>query len=105
MTGNKAAPYLRGGAGMYTGNAEMEFTSEAKELFQSYGLELEDEEVDMKSAFGFNIGGGLDFEINHKNSLFFEFVYNIVEREADEENSEKLSANNWVLQAGFSFGL
>jgi len=105
MTGNKAAPYLRGGAGMYTGNAEMEYTSEAKELFESYGITVEDEDIDVSSAFGFNIGAGLNFEINNKNALFFEFVYNIVEREVDEDGGEKFTANSWVVQAGFSFGL
>ncbi len=106
MTGNKAAPYLRGGAGMYTGNAEREYKSEAKALFESYGIILEDEEIDVSSAFGFNIGAGLNFEINNKNALFFEFVYNIVDREIDEEDGgEKFTSNSWVVQAGISFGL
>lgn len=104
-TGGKVSPYIRGAAGIYTGNAEIEYTDKAKELAELDSEPLENKEIDIKNSFGFNVGVGLEFKINRKNALFFEFVYNIVEREFDEDDSEKFNANNWVVQVGISFGL
>ncbi len=51
--------------------------------YNSTGQKLEDEEIDIKTAFGFNIGAGADFKIGSSSVLFAEFVYHIVSREVD----------------------
>jgi opacity protein-like surface antigen len=97
-------PYLRAGAGLYTGSADVDFTDEWNDLG------LEDLEMDMKSAFGFNIGAGAEMNLNRGGGLFAEFVYHIVEREFDVddtemEDNEPFGANNWAIHVGFRFKL
>ncbi|MCW8848942.1 MAG: porin family protein [Melioribacteraceae bacterium] len=103
---NNLRPFLRLGGGAYTGGADIEYTEKIKELFQQqYNSTLEDEEIDIKTAFGFNIGAGADLKIGSSNALFAEFVYHMVSREADGDDSESFSANNWAAHIGFQFGL
>lgn len=103
---NSLKPFLRVGGGAYTGGADIEYTDKIKELFQQqYSTTLEDEEIDIKTAFGFNIGAGADLSIGSSNVLFAEFVYHMVSREADGDGAESFSANNWAAHVGFQFGL
>ena len=51
------------------------------------------------------MGGGTDIKIGNGSSLFLEFVYHIVSREADAENAESFDANNWAAQVGVQFGI
>lgn len=104
-------PYLRAGAGMYTGSLKFDFTDEIND----FGIE--DVENDFKSAFGFNLGAGVEMNINRGGGLFAEFVYHVVERELDVEENElsggdltlgessKMTANNWAIHVGFRFSL
>lgn len=92
-------PYVRGGAGLYTGTMEMDYSDE----FNSNGVE--DLEFDMKKAFGFNIGGGVDIKLNRNVGLYSEFVYHIVNREFDTDETESFDANNWAVHIGFIFSL
>jgi len=96
--------YIRAGGGLYTGSLEIDFEDE----LNSYGWE--DSEFDFKNAFGFNIGAGAEMNINRGGGLFAEFVYHIVERELDAEDTENeenkpFGANNWALHVGFRFTL
>lgn len=95
-------PYVRGGAGLYTGSSTFKVSDEMK----NYGAE--DYTFDMKSAFGFNVGGGAELDFSSNNGLFAEFVYHFVTRENDATDGEETSsfgANNWALHVGFHFGL
>jgi len=92
-------PYVRGGAGLYTGKVNIKFSDEVK----AFGAE--DTSFDLKSAFGFNIGGGAELDFSANNGIYAEIVYHIVTREIDEEGSESFEANNWALHVGFHFGL
>jgi len=96
-------PYVRGGAGLYTGSVNVKYSEEAK------AIGAEDESIDLKSAFGFNVGGGAELDFSSNNGLFAEFVYHIVTREFDQEEGEEgdtsFGANNWAIQVGFHFGL
>ncbi len=91
-------PFVRGGGGVYMGDMEFEYTDEFQDV-------AEDETIDMKSAFGFNVGGGVVSKMGDKNAFFGEFVYHIVDREPDVEDSEANKANNWAVQVGFQIGI
>lgn len=98
-------PFVRLGGGAYMGGGDMEYSDKLKDYYQQFGQTLEDEEYDVKTAFGFNAGAGADFRLNPSTSFFAEFVYHIVDREPDEEGAESFSANNWAIQLGAQFGL
>lgn len=103
---NSLKPFVRVGGGAYTGGADVEYTEKIKQLFeQQYNQTLEDEEIDTKTAFGFNIGAGADLKIGSSSVLFAEFVYHMVSREVDVEDSESFGANNWAAHVGIQFGL
>ena len=106
-TGSGIWPYIRAGAGLYTGSLNIKYTDELKELYLlDTGMELEDESADFKSAFGFNAGVGAEINFSHNNGVFAEFVYHVVDRELDgEDGGEAGSANNWALHVGFRFSL
>ena len=99
-------PYIRGGAGMYTGSLKAEFSDEYNKYLENlYGQKGENQEQDFKSAFGFNVGAGAEIDFSNNNGLFAELVYHIVDRELDVEGAESFKANNWAIHVGFHFGL
>lgn len=103
-SGRRITPYLRLGAGLYTGSEDFTFL-EGKNEFG-----LDDYKIDFKNAFGFNLGAGGELKLNRRNSIFAEFVYHVVNRELDTTDTENevnkpFSANNWALHFGFKFGL
>jgi len=99
-------PFIRLGGGAYLGGADLEYTDELKALYQQQlNQTLEDEELDIKTAFGFNAGAGADFKMGTSTSFFVEFVYHMVSREPDEEDAESIDANNWAAHVGIQFGL
>jgi hypothetical protein len=99
-------PFVRLGGGSYTGGADLEYTEKIKQfVLQQTGQKLEDEEIDIKSAFGFNIGAGADFNLGSSSVLFGEFVYHIVSREVDQKGAESFGANNWAAHLGIQFKL
>ena len=98
-------PFVRLGGGAYMGGGEIEYSEEFKQYYLQFGQTLEDETYDLKTAFGFNAGAGVDFSLSSSSSFFSEFVYHIVDREPDEGDSESFSANNWAIQVGVNFGL
>lgn len=103
---NNLKPFVRVGGGAYTGGADIEYSEKVKEFAQQqYGEILDDEEIDIKSAFGFNVGAGLDYKFSTSTLLFGEFVYHMVNREVDEKGAESFGANNWAAQIGIQFGL
>ena len=101
----KIKPYFRAGGGMYLGGSTVEYSDEIKSLYQQNGITLQDEDQDIKSAFGFNLGGGVNYFLNPKNAIILEFVYHLVKREPDVEDSKSFTANNWAVQVGYSLGL
>ena len=82
-------PYIRAGAGYYSGSVETE------SLGQSVTL-------DFKNTLGFNVGAGLETF----TGLYAEFVYHIVSKELDDPAaSGSAGANYWGLRAGYLFSL
>ncbi len=87
-------PYLRAGAGYYSGSSETNLTPQA--LKDAAGLD-----ADYKSTLGFNVGAGIDTFIG----LNAEFIYHIVSKELDVEDAASLGANYWGLRIGYYFSL
>lgn len=87
-------PYIRAGAGYYSGSSETNLQPQA--VKDAAGLDN-----DYKSTLGFNIGAGVDTFIG----LNAEFVYHLVSKELDAENAKSLSANYWGLRVGYYFSL
>ena len=97
-------PFVRVGAGLYSGGSTVEYTAEAKQLAQQQNVTLNDEDVNIESAFGFNAGAGTDIQIGKSAAIFAEFLYHIVSRKPDGA-TEANGANNWAIQVGVLFGL
>jgi opacity protein-like surface antigen len=93
-------PYLRAGAGMYTGKFKVDWTDDVTRL-----LGLEDSETNYKSAFGFNLGAGIEFAVSQTSGIIVEFVYHKVNRTLDVEGAEAGKADNAAIHAGFKLGI
>lgn len=78
-------PYIRLGAGLYTGNQSLEYSDELVQEAQQQQIILPNE-IELTSAFGFNFGAGLDLNLttNESFGLFLEFTYHLNSREIDE---------------------
>ncbi len=90
-------PYVRGGGEYVTGKAKFEWKG------QYAGME-ENFEEDYKGAFGFNLGGGVEFNLGVVG-IYGEFLYHFVERELDVDAAEKDSYNNYAFHLGLFFGM
>ena len=86
-------PYIRAGAGYYTGSSETNLPDALKDVA---GLD-----TDYKSTLGFNIGAGVDVLFG----LNAEFVYHIVSKELDVTDAKSFGANYWGLRVGYYFSL
>ncbi|MBL1215761.1 MAG: outer membrane beta-barrel protein [Ignavibacteriae bacterium] len=95
-------PFIRLGAGLYSGGSTYEFPDDVKQFAQQNNITL-NEELDIESAFGFNAGAGTDIQISKTAAIFAEFVYHIVSRKP-EGAPEANGANNWAVQVGVLFG-
>ena len=77
-------PFIRLGGGAYTGGFDIEYEEKIKQMvLQENEVILKDVEIDLKSAFEFNIGSGADFKLGSSSFLLTEFVYHMISREAD----------------------
>lgn len=111
FTQTLAKPYLRAGAGLYTGNFNRTYNDQYKKDFKAeFGEDLKDFEVKLDSNFGFNFGAGVAVR-----NGFIEFVYHFVERSYEETNTDqtgkevketvRVNADNWAVQVGVQFPL
>ncbi|MDZ7371970.1 MAG: porin family protein [candidate division KSB1 bacterium] len=89
-------PFVKGGLGMYFGDAEVEV---------SYEGQKEKETIDVNGALGFNLGAGVMLQ----KGFYAEFNYNIVSRKASDsetgEESDSFGMNTWAVQLGYRFKL
>lgn len=101
-----AMPFIRAGAGFYTGDAKRKYSKEFKdEYLMLTGENLQDDSVKLDTNFGFNFGAGVSIR-----NGFIEFVYHLVNRTMDQvtvnqngkEVVDKVSikGNNWAVQIG-----
>ncbi len=98
-TGAGLNPYVRAGAGIYTGKFQVDWTDEITKL---YGKE--DSETDYKNAFGYNLGVGIELAVSPTSGIIGEFVYHKVDRTLDVEGAEAGKADNAALHVGFKLG-
>lgn len=101
-----AMPFIRAGAGFYSGDAKRKYSKEFKDEFQmATGETLQDDTAKLDSNFGFNFGAG----VSVRNG-FIEIVYHLVNRTMDQvtvdqngkEVVDKVSikGDNWAVQVG-----
>lgn len=106
-----AKPYLRAGAGAYTGNFTRKFSDQYKKEFKDeFGADLKDVKVNLDTNFGFNLGAGVAVR-----NGFIEFIYHFVERSYEETSTDqtgkavketvRVNADNWAVQVGVQFPL
>ncbi len=93
-------PYIRAGAGMYTGKFKADWSDDVTRL-----LGYEDSETNYKSAFGYNLGAGFELAVSPTSGIIVEFVYHKVNRTLDVEGAEAGKADNAAIHAGFKFGI
>lgn len=89
-------PFVKAGVGLYAGNITME---------GEYGGQKMDEEIELDSAIGFNVGAGVML----RQGFYGEFNYTIVNRSSAEDSEEGIDdsfgANTWAIQVGYRFKL
>jgi opacity protein-like surface antigen len=81
-------PYIRAGAGYYSGSVEVEVGGQSGT-------------TDFKNTLGFNVGAGIETF----TGFYAEFVYHLVSKELDVEDAASAGANYWGLRAGYLFSL
>ncbi|MEJ2615309.1 MAG: hypothetical protein P8Z35_10135, partial [Ignavibacteriaceae bacterium] len=64
-------PFIRVGAGLYTGNARVTWYEEAKRAAFDDGIILKDYEASLKNKLGVNLGGGFNLELWQYSGFFF----------------------------------
>jgi len=83
-------PYAKVGAGMYMGKWKQTI---------EIGGDKDTDEVDFKSAFGFNAAVGMEFLLG----IYAEAAYHMVDRTLDVEGAEAFGANNIAVNVGWRF--
>jgi len=81
------APFAKAGVGMYMGNGKWE-------------AEGDEEDFDIDSGFGFNVGGGVNLP---NKPLYVEFNYHIVSRKVEGADDSQ-GANFWNIVLGYNIG-
>jgi hypothetical protein len=97
---SKVHPFVRLGAGMYSGGITAEWTDAGKATLPA-GVTPQTE-ANIDAGFGFNIGAGADFAVGNV-TLFSEFLYHIISRKP-EGAAASTGFNNWAVQIGAQFG-
>lgn len=108
-------PYIRLGAGLYSGSHSLEFVDAIVQEAQQLQIPLPDE-LEVSDNVGFNFGAGLDLKLTSSGNLalFLEFVYHLNSRELDETGLNILegfnlqkrdsSFDNLAILLGFQVG-
>jgi len=94
-------PYIRMGAGLYTGKARVTWYEEVKSTALDDGIILTDYEVSLKNKLGVNLGGGFNLELWRYSGFFFEYVYYFISRRENIPGSVLFKADNWTFSFGY----
>jgi len=88
-------PYIRLGAGLYSGGHSLIFVDALVQQAQQQQIPLP-AELEISDNIGFNFGGGLDLKLTSSGNLglFLEFVYHLNNRELDESQLNILQGVN-----------
>ena len=96
-------PYLRIGAGLYTGKERVTWYKEAKRTASADGIILKDYKASFKNRMGANLGGGFNFELWRYSGFFFEYVYHFISRQENIPGSVLFKADSWTFSFGYKF--
>ncbi|MFZ0456663.1 MAG: hypothetical protein WAM24_23140 [Ignavibacteriaceae bacterium] len=96
-------PYAKAGAGLISGNIDINWTDQFKQLASQYGFMLEDSTINIKNAIGVNLGGGVEVNFGESGGLFGELVYYFVQREEDIKGAQSFQANSYAILVGWQF--
>ena len=96
-------PYAKAGAGLISGNLDINWTDQFKQLASQYGLVLNDSTINIKYAIGANLGAGAEINFGESGGLFGEIVYYFVQREKDIKNAQSFQANSYAILVGWQF--
>jgi opacity protein-like surface antigen len=96
-------PYAKAGAGLISGNIDIKWTDQFKQLASQFGFVLRDSTINVKYAVGVNLGAGLEINFGQSGGLFGEIVYYFVQREADIKGAESFQANSYAILVGWQF--
>ncbi|MFZ0456180.1 MAG: hypothetical protein WCE54_08675 [Ignavibacteriaceae bacterium] len=94
-------PYLRIGAGLYTGKERVTWYEESKRTAYDNGIILKDYKASLKNRLGVNLGGGFNIEIWRYSGFFLEYVYHFISRQEDVPGSALFKADNWIFSFGY----
>ncbi len=96
-------PYAKAGAGLISGNIDINWTDQFKQLASQYGFALRDSTINVKYAVGVNLGAGLEINFGQSGGLFGELVYYFVQREQDIKGAQSFQANSYAFLVGWQF--
>ncbi len=96
-------PYAKAGAGLVSGNIDINWTDQFKQLASQYGFALHDSTINVKYAIGVNLGAGLEINFGPSGGLFGEIVYYFVQREQDIKGAQSFQANSYAILVGWQF--
>ena len=96
-------PYAKVGAGLISGNIDINWTDQFKKLASQYGFMLQDSTINIKSAVGVNLGGGVEINFGQSGGLFGELVYYFIQREEDIKGAQSFQANSYAILIGWQF--
>jgi opacity protein-like surface antigen len=96
-------PYAKAGAGLISGNIDIKWTDQFKQLASQYGFVLRDSTINIKYAIGVNLGAGLEINFGQSGGLFGEIVYYFVQREEDIKGAQSFQANSYGILVGWQF--
>lgn len=74
-------PYAKVGAGLISGNIDINWTDQLKQLASQYGFMLKDSTINIKNAVRVNLGAGVEINFSQSGGLFGELVYNLFKGE------------------------
>ena len=95
--------YAKAGVGLISGNININWNDQFKQLASQYGFMLQDSTINIKSAIGVNLGGGVEINFGDSGGLFGELVYYFVQREEDIKGAQSFQANSYALLIGWQF--
>jgi opacity protein-like surface antigen len=96
-------PYAKVGAGLISGNIDINWTDQFKQLASQYGYFVQDSTINIKNAVGVNLGGGVEINFGQSGGLFGEIVYYFVQREQDIKGAQSFQANSYAILVGWQF--
>lgn len=96
-------PYIRVGAGLYTGKERVTWFIEAKKTALNNGMILKDYEAPLKNRPGYNLGGGFNFKLWRYSGFFVEYVYHFLSNQENIPGSILMKSDCWTFSLGYQF--